>query len=81
MSQAVLDELTRKLELEEVAKAKRDQELLAVKITRADVDELMRKMGMTDSEKASRILRQVGGNVSDAVRFCIFDFPELQQRK
>ena len=74
-----LEALTRQMDEEEALRAQKDQELLAVKITRAEVEELMKKMGMTDSEKASRILRQVGGKVSDAVRFCIFDFPELKK--
>ena len=76
--QGRMNQLTKALAAREEEKAKKDQELLQVKITRADVDELMVKMGISESETASRILRQVGGKVSDAVRFCIFDFPELR---
>jgi len=69
--------LSKKVQEDQEFRSKRDEELLSVKITKADVDELMKTMGIPDSEKASRILRQVGGKVPDAVRFCIFDFPEI----
>jgi antitoxin component of MazEF toxin-antitoxin module len=72
-----MDSLWAKQDAEVQVKVKREEELLSVKVSRAEVDDLMKKMGITDSDKASRILRQVGGKVHDAVRFCVFDFPEL----
>ena len=69
----------KRIDIEASVKAKKEQDLLEVKVVKADLDELMTKMGISDSEKASRVLRQAGGNVKAAIRACIFDFPELSK--
>ena len=75
-----MDKIYARLESDEQLRLQREQELSKVQISKADVEQLMRKMGLSDTDKASRLLRQAGGHLSDAIKFCVFDFSELKNR-
>jgi len=69
--------LEKKAERSRITEVNREQEMMAAKFTKGDVDEIMQKLVISDTDKAMRMLRKMGGSVSDAIRAFIFDFPEL----
>ncbi len=60
----------------------RDKALLAVRITKEDVAFLMSEIPyLPSSEAASRLLRECGGDVEEALRRCVADVSGIRKVK